>query len=129
MGPVCRGDILCDPEAGAISGKRFAAKVLCFSNDGLMKGERLTLRCATQEIPVLTESIRMRINPETLASVPSGGDRLGNLEMGEVLFRTDQPAVIAPFASVPVLGRFVLYRGDIFHAVGLISEVLPDEKN
>ena len=88
---------------------------------GVKVGDRLSLKCATQEQPCRIESISKRINSSTLEVIAEGSDSIENLEVAEVVIKTKKPVAIKDFNDVQELGRFVLVRDENTCAGGIVA--------
>jgi len=86
------------------------------------KGEKLTIRCATQETTCKIEEIKKRINSSTLEVINENEEKIKNLEVAEVVIKTKKPLAIKNFNDVRELGRFVLVRNDNICAGGIITQ-------
>ncbi len=116
-----RGTVICTPGEEPELTDRFRARVFWMARRELDRGERLAIRCATQETTCRIESIDRRIDSSTFETLTDGGEKLRNLEVGEVAVRTKMPIAITPFTEVPELGRFVLVRDEDICAGGTIG--------
>ncbi len=117
-----RGDIVCqETEEPAVS-DNFLASIFWMSKGEYKKGEKIFLRCATQEVSCRMEKIYKRINSSTLEILEEDAEALRNLEVGEVLIKAKKPIVIQPFKDVKEIGRFVLVREENVCAGGIITK-------
>jgi sulfate adenylyltransferase subunit 1 (EFTu-like GTPase family) len=118
-----RGYVLCHPGQEPVLTDTFRASVFWMAKKEFNKGERITVRCATQETSGKIEAIRRRINSSTLEVIAEEADELGNLEVGEVIIKTKNPIVIKTFQDVQELGRFVMVRDEDICAGGIITAI------
>lgn len=118
---VDRGQVVCSGREPKIS-QKFKANVFWMSREPLKLKERITLKCATQEVRCSIESIERRINSSTLETIEANASELANTEVGKLVIKTDKPMVIENFNDVEELGRFVLERGDNTVAGGIITD-------
>lgn len=118
-----RGDVLCEVEKRPEVCDIFKANIFWMSKNAYLKGEKISLRCATQEISCKIEQIHKRINSSTLEVVEENADKLENLEIGEVTIEVKKPIVIQKFKNVQEIGRFVLVENDNIVAGGIITNV------
>jgi sulfate adenylyltransferase subunit 1 (EFTu-like GTPase family) len=86
-------------------------------------GERILVRCATQETSGKIETISRKINSSTLEIIEEGANQLRDLEVGEVTIKTKTPIVVKTFQDVQELGRFVMVRDENICAGGIITAI------
>ena len=84
------------------------------------EGERLLLKCGTQEMMCDVEVKRV-IDSSTLKVLSEDSDKLENRQVADVIIKTEKPLVVENFNEIPVLGRFVLQRKDTC-AGGIITD-------
>jgi len=89
----------------------------------LKKGQKLTIRCSTQETSCRIESINKRIDSSTLEVIAEDADAIGNLDVAEVVIKTKKPLAITSFNDVQELGRFVLVQDENIYAGGIVTIV------
>lgn len=123
--PLERGQVICRPGEEPPLTTRFWANIFWLAEEGIKRGEEITLRCATQEVPARLEEIEERIDTSSLKVLERDSDELRSLEVGRVLVKTGSPIVVERFNDVQELGRFVLVRGAgaEISAGGIITEV------
>ncbi|HSV26543.1 MAG TPA: GTP-binding protein, partial [Sedimentisphaerales bacterium] len=114
-----RGSVLCELEKEPKMTDQFEATMFWMSKKDLKKGDRLTIRCATQEQSCRLESITRRIDSSSLDVLAEDADILKNLEVGEVVIKTKNPVVLTKFTDVKELGRFVMVRDENICAGGI----------
>jgi len=102
-----RGNIICYPGEEAQAVKEFKAHIFWMSKEPLQKGERIILKCSTQETVCTVEFDKVR-NSSTLEEVDK--DILENRDVADVVITTDEPIVVENFNEIEELGRFVLER-------------------
>ena len=118
-----RGNVVCLPGAEPALTDRIPANIFWMTKQDLVKDQKLTIRCATQETSCKIESINKRINSSTLEVVEESAEVLKNLEVAEVIIKTKKPLAIKDFNDVQELGRFVLVRDENTCAGGIITAV------
>jgi sulfate adenylyltransferase large subunit len=118
-----RGNIVCLPDAEPILTDKIAANIFWMTKRDLVKDQKLTIRCATQQTSCKIESINKRINSSTLEVIEQNAEILKNLEVAEVIIKTKKPLVIKDFNDVQELGRFVLVQDENICAGGIITVV------
>ena len=116
-----RGNVVCLAGDEPTITDRISANIFWMTKKDLVKGQKLTLRCATQETSCKVESIRKRIDSSTLEVIEEDAEVLKNLEVAEVIIKTKRPLVIKDFNDVQELGRFVLVREENICAGGIIT--------
>jgi sulfate adenylyltransferase large subunit len=117
-----RGDVICSPGKEPVLSNRFHATVFWLSKSDFNKGEKLSIRCATQETNCKVEQIKKRIDSSTLQVKEEDAGLLKNLEVGEAIFKSKKPLAIKEFNDVAELGRFVLVRDQNICAGGIITD-------
>ena len=120
---IDRGNVICCPGQELVSTDTFSANIFWMSKKEFHKGERITIRCATQETKCRIEKIEKRIDSSSLEVLAQDADVLRNLEVGEVTIKTKRPIVIETFAQTKELGRFVLVRDENICAGGIITNI------
>ena len=119
---VERGEVACDPENDKPTvTTRFKGKVFWMSKLPFNKSEKITLKCATQEVECIVEKIEKKLDSSTLAVLEEDASGLNEWEVGEMVFKTDAPVVIEGFDETPELGRFVLVKGEDVCAGGIVT--------
>jgi sulfate adenylyltransferase large subunit len=117
-----RGNVVCLPGNEPTVTDKLAANIFWMIKKDFVKGQKLTIRCATQETKCKIESINRRINSSTLEVIEENADMLKNLEVAEVIIKTKKPLVVRDFNDVQELGRFVLVQDENICAGGIITE-------
>jgi len=116
-----RGDIICDLDKQPKVTDKFRAHIFWMSKDPLAKGERIVLKCSTQNVICEVEEFSRLLDSSTLEELKDRTD-IKNREVADVVIKTDKPIVVENFNDVPELGRFVLERLNTC-AGGIITEV------
>ena len=119
-----RGNILCQKESPARTTDRFKANVFWMSKEPLRKGEKITMKCATQEARCTIEEIERKFDSSSLESINEDKEAINNTEVGELIIKSDTPLVLEDFNDFQELGRFVFERGDDTCAGGIVTVVL-----
>jgi len=117
---INRGNVICKPGAEPVVSPLFKADIFWMSKKSFHKGDKLILKCATQETTCNIEKIYKRLNSSTLETIEENAGELNNLEVGEVLIKTKKPIVITAFNELQELGRFVLVEDGNTCAGGII---------
>lgn len=116
-----RGNIVCLPGAEPTVTDEILANIFWMSKQNFTAGEKLTIRCATQETSCKIQSINKRINSSTLEVIEENADIIQNLDVAEVVIKTKKSVAIKDFNDVQELGRFVLVRDENICAGGIIT--------
>ncbi|GAW94063.1 sulfate adenylyltransferase subunit 1 [Calderihabitans maritimus] len=119
-----RGHVVCLPGNEPYLTDTFKANVFWMFRKPLDINEKITLKCATQEVSCRVQSIEKRMNSSTLELLERNATILENLEVGEVIIKTKHPIAVKTFNEVQELGRFVLERDQLTCAGGIITEIL-----
>lgn len=117
-----RGDIVSSAADQPPVSDTLNAHIFWMSKKPYEKGERVLIKCATQEVMCEIEELTRVIDSSSLKVISEDGDKLGNREVADVVIKTSKPIVIEDFNKTPVLGRFVLNREDTV-AGGIITGV------
>jgi sulfate adenylyltransferase large subunit len=118
-----RGNVLCLPGKEPILTDKIAANMFWMSKKDFTKNQKLTIRCATQEMSCKVVSINKRIDSATLELLDTDCKMLKNLEVAEITIETDKPIVVKNFNDVQELGRFVLVQDENICASGIITSI------
>jgi sulfate adenylyltransferase large subunit len=116
-----RGNIVCLPETVPAVTDEIPANIFWMSKRNFTAGEKLTIRCATQETSCKIQSINKRMTSSTLEVIAENADIIQNLDVAEVVIKTKKPVAIKDFNDVQELGRFVLVRDENICAGGIIT--------
>jgi len=120
---VNRGYVLCSPNKTSLLRDKFSATVFWMENEKFDKNKEMIIRCSTQETTCRIEKINKRIDSSTLKTIEENANVLENLDMAEVIIKTENPIVIADFNDIRELGRFVLVKDGNTYAAGIITLV------
>ncbi|MFH1789411.1 MAG: GTP-binding protein [Candidatus Altiarchaeota archaeon] len=118
---VDRGDVIVSPADAPRVADSFKAHVFWLDKKPYSSGERLTFKCATQEVMCEIEKIEKIIDSSTLKTISENAKEIKNREVADITLKTAKPVVIENFNKTPELGRFVLERADTC-AGGIITE-------
>ena len=118
---IDRGYIIVKPEEKQpIIDSKIKVNMFWMGRTTIKKGERINLRCTTQEVMCEIDSINKIINSSTLEIKEDKGE-IKDKEAAEIIIKTEKPIIIENFDNIEEMGRFVLEREDIV-AVGIILE-------
>lgn len=117
---IKRGDVICTTEAEVAAASILHTTIFWMAKSELKKGQRLTIRCATQQARGRVVRIAERIDSSSLEVMERDAAALRNLEAGTVTIKTQKPIVVTGFDKVRELGRCVLVQGDNICAGGII---------
>ena len=115
--------MLCLPGTEPILTDKIAANIFWMSKKDFTKDQKLTIRCATQEMSCKVVSINKRIDSSTLELLDTDCKTLKNLEVAEIIIETKKPIVVKNFNDVQELGRFVLVQDQNICASGIITSI------
>ena len=118
-----RGNVLCSPASQPILTDKIAANIFWMSKKDFTMDQKLTIRCATQEMSCKVASIDKRIDSSTLELLDTDCQTLKNLEVAEITIETKKPIVVKNFNDVQELGRFVLVQDQDICASGIITSI------
>lgn len=118
---VGRGEVACFGELPRVV-NLFDATIFWMSDKAVVSGERLTLKCATQEIGCVIEKICCKVDSSTLEMTDKDCTSLADTEVGRVKIKTDKKIVLEGFHETEALGRFVLVRDGDTVSGGILSE-------
>ncbi|MBZ5495923.1 MAG: GTP-binding protein [Acidobacteriia bacterium] len=115
-----RGAVACPTGNRPVVTSKVQANVFWMSKRPFRVGEDLSLRIATQEVPVDIR-IERKIDSSTLEPICQDQECVLETEVAEVEISTRQPIVVENFNYIQELGRFVLTRGLDVVAGGIIT--------
>lgn len=118
-----RGSVICSPSHEIKLTTSFKASVFWMSKMNVKVGEKILLRCTTQETVCEIKNISRKLNSSTMEYIGSNPDTLGNLEVGEAVFILKKPVASARFKDIRSLGRFVLVKENNICAGGIITDI------
>jgi len=118
-----RGYVICREGEEPKLTDTFFANIFWLSKTEFDINEKLTIRCATQEMSCKILKILKRMDSSSLDLIEENSKILKNLEVGEVIIKTKNPIAIKLFNDVPELGRFVFMRGADVCAGGIITKI------
>lgn len=118
---IDRGDIVSNSQDKPTVSSTLNAHVFWLDKKPYQLSERLTLKCATQEVMCEIEEITRVIDSSTLESIRDNPREIKNREVAEIKIKTSKPIVFEDFNTTPELGRFVFEREDTC-AGGIITE-------
>ncbi len=119
-----RGNILCTEKFEPTLTDKFKANLFWMSKKHLNTEEKIILKCATQEVYCKIEKIIKRMDSSTLEVIQENAQKLKNLEVGELIIKTDKPIALTSFKDVEELGRFVLVKNEDVCAGGIIIDTM-----
>lgn len=117
-----RGNIVCSMNNDLKIVSHFKATLFWMNTLGGCVGDKLILRCSTQEVGCSITEIFKKINSSTLEKIEADLSSLNKLEVGEVEIQIKKPVVISTISDVQALARFVLLRNNTIVAVGIITD-------
>lgn len=117
-----RGDVISAPDSKPTVTDSFKAHIFWLDGKAYGLGERLTFKCATQEVSCEIERIERVLDSSTLKVLSEDAKTIRNREVADIKIKTSKSVVIEDFNTVPELGRFVFERSDTC-AGGIITGV------
>ncbi len=117
-----RGDVISTPQDQPKIADKFNAHIFWLDREPYRKGERIKLKCATQEIMCEIERIGRVLNSSTLKILAEDAGEIKTREVADITVKTSRPVVIENFNNIPGLGRFVFEREDTC-AGGIITGI------
>ena len=118
-----RGNVICAPDKEPSLTDTFCANLFWMVSAELDKHQRITLKCATQEVSCKIAKILKRMDSSTLEVIEENADKLRNLEIGQIIIKTKRPIVVQSFNALEELGRFVLVENEDTCAGGIITTI------
>ena len=118
-----RGNILVKEKKDVTVAVRFKAIVFWMSSDSGFIGEKVDIKCSTQESGACIEKINNKVNSATLEIIKDDIFHINKLEICEMVISTKKPIVIGKISEFKSLSRFILTMNDIIVASGIITEV------
>ena len=109
-GQLSRGQTLCAVDDQPQSTHALEARVFWMSPRPLRKGQTITLRLATQELPCTAERIANRMDAGSLTIVEPDAQELHDTEVAEVTLTSDQAIHYDSFRRIAEMGRLVLMQ-------------------
>ncbi|MFQ5647618.1 MAG: sulfate adenylyltransferase subunit 1 [Candidatus Aenigmatarchaeota archaeon] len=117
-----RGNVIAHSPDSAVVTDTIKAHLFWMDKTPLKKGERITFKCATQEVMCEVEKLERVIDSSSLEVLSRNAGEIKNREVADIIIKTERPVVVENFNKVQELGRFVLQRADTC-AGGIITEV------
>ncbi len=118
---IDRGNIISISDSPPKVTDKFKAHIFWMDKEPMKIGERIILKCSTQEVICKVEKFNKIMNSSTLEE-KEDKEQIENREVADVIIKTDNPIVVENFNDVEELGRFVLERLNTC-AGGIITEV------
>ena len=100
---------------------RITARVFWMATERLMRGQTITLRLATQDVPCRVEKITNRMDSGSMDIFEPEADELADTEVAQVTFIGEGEIQYDSFTEIPEMGRLVLMRGNDIVGGGTIS--------
>lgn len=98
------------------------AHVFWLDQKPFKKGERLTFKCATQEVMCDIDNIQRVIDSSTLKVLEENAESIENRQVADIVIKTERPVVVENFNNIQEMGRFVFERKDTC-AGGIITKL------
>ncbi|MCK4327414.1 MAG: GTP-binding protein [Candidatus Diapherotrites archaeon] len=104
-----RGNLLVHEGQETPVTQEFRANIFWISKKPMQNGERLKIKCATEEA-MCTVDVLKRMNSSSLDINADGVDVIEETEVAEAVIKVEKPLAIERFEETPGIGRFVLER-------------------
>lgn len=117
-----RGNIICSPKHDLKVVTCLKASIFWMNATAMNVGDKLILRCSTQEVGCRILNVFKKINTSTLEKIEDDLSGLNKLEVGEVEIKAKKPIVISTISKIQALGRFVLLRDNRIVASGILTD-------
>ena len=118
-----RGNVVCSEDTKTAVRSTFKAHVFWLAKIEFEIDYKLLFRCATQESLCQIVKIEHKIDSSTLERIDGHAKKLKNLEVAEIVVKTDKPLVISTFNEIEELGRFVFEINGNLCAGGIIIDM------
>lgn len=118
-----RGNIIVAPANRQTITSAFKATVFWMNSNMGKVGERLSLRCSTQEVGCTVKTIITKINSSTLETINDEKEYMNKMEVCDVEVCTKYPLIVNEVSVNNVLSRFVLLKDNNIVAGGIITSI------
>ncbi|HST74500.1 MAG TPA: sulfate adenylyltransferase subunit CysN [Acetobacteraceae bacterium] len=120
---VARGDVMVAASDDIVPQRRFAARLLCMTEDGLRPGAEYLLQLGTATAGARVETLRHAVDIDSFAPRPSAG--LSVNEIGLADLKLDRAIVATRYAEDRELGGFILIdrMTNQTAAIGFVQDV------
>jgi len=119
---VKRGQVITEATDKIKPKKQFEANIFWMSGHPLKVGDKLLLRCETQEVDCQVQKIVKTVDSSTLEIIGNNVERLDLNQAGIAEFLPARPIVIEDPGFIRELGRFVLEKDNVPIAAGMYLE-------
>ena len=110
MKAMRRGEVACSVEPSPNIGTRLVATVFWMSGEPLAAGDKMELKCATQQVACQVKKIQNRMNSSSLEVLEEEASELSDTEVAKLTITTEDYLSTDPFELIEETGRFVLMR-------------------
>jgi sulfate adenylyltransferase subunit 1 (EFTu-like GTPase family) len=122
-----RGQVLAAGAAPRVS-ERVRGRVFWWRSEPLRLSDRVTFRCATQEVEAILARIDSRIDTATTEVIASQSDELGPTEVADLQLACSDPVVTESCHVMPPQGRFVLEVNGETAGAGIVLEEVASKQ-
>ena len=105
LSSINRGEILVHNNLPVKLSNCFKANIFWLSSEPLEIGREISLRCTTQEVRGIAESIEQRMNSSTLDIIEENALKLEIHEAATVIFKTKKPFLVEKFSFYRAAGK------------------------
>jgi len=117
-----RGNVIIHKDDSALITNKIKAHVFWMNKKPLHGGEKILFRCATQEVMCEVKKIIKVVDSSSFNLLGENVEKIKNMEVADIIIKTENPIVVENFNDVRELGRFILQRTDTC-AGGIITEI------
>lgn len=115
-----RGNVICGKEANISYKSEIEASIFWMGQESVQIGEKLIIRCDTQETTCEIKEIYSKVNTGQLVQEELDAKGMENLDAGKIKIVTKKPLAFSKFTEYENIGRFVLLKENNICAGGII---------
>ena len=115
-----RGEVACPTDSSPTVGNTLTATVFWMHGEPLHAGDKIELKCGTEQVNAKVKKIKDRMNSSSLEILEGDAEELRETEVANLILKLDAYIATDPFENVAELGRFVLMRDNDTVAGGIL---------
>ena len=115
-----RGEVACPTDSSPTVGNTLTATVFWMHGEPLHAGDKIELKCGTEQVNARVKKIKDRMNSSSLEIIEGDAQELRETEVANLTLKLDAYIATDPFEQVAELGRFVLMRDNDTVAGGVL---------
>lgn len=115
-----RGNVVCQEGAKVQLVSEIEASIIWMERKPVHVGEKLIIRCDTQETICVIDTIKHKLNTGQLVEDQKDVNQLEDLDAGKVVIKLKKQLAVSKFTDYESIGRFVILRDDNICAGGII---------